>query len=52
MVGREGSGCIHKFCSRMDFELIVYCLETPKLIFSANGLGLDIFIGWKPCGYN
>ena len=33
MVGRGGGGgYVHKFSSRMDLLIIIYCLEVPKFV--------------------
>ena len=33
---------------KMDFKLIVYCLEAPKFVVTTNCLQLSAFTVWKP----
>ena len=53
MVGGGGGGWMHpQICSKMNFELIVYCMEVQKFVVITNWLQLSAFTVWKPCGYN
>ena len=36
-----GGGYSHKFVSRIDFRLIVYCLETAKFVDTTKWLQLS-----------
>ena len=46
--GGGGGGYIHKFCSRMDFKLIVHYLETLKFVVTINWLQLSILTYRNP----
>ena len=44
-----GGGEVHKFSSRMDFQLIFIAWKLQSLLF--NCLQVSAFTVWKPCGY-